>query len=92
MEVLQPSTLTVLEAGQYTSRELRIILSRYRQKSVPDRTLRWWRNQIGIEPNQHNAYDEQDLKILIRLVRWLNRGGTVEGFKSLLKQELQQCH
>lgn len=90
MNIPQDIDITTLEAGTYTARELRLILTRYRQKSVPPRTLRWWRNQVGIVPSESNTYDTRDLQILIRLVRWISRGGTIEGFKSLLRQEIQK--
>lgn len=74
--------------GFYTSAELRSVLARYRGKNVPARTLRWWRNQIGIVPNEDGLYDEDDLKILIQLVRWIAKGGTVSQFIVKLKQKL----
>lgn len=92
MNISPDIDMTVIEVGTYTARELRIILSRHRQKPVPSRTLRWWRNQIGIVPTEQNTYDDRDLQILIRLVRWISRGGTIASFKSLLKKEIEQCH
>lgn len=79
---MKPEILTpqVIPDGLYTARELRLILSRYRQRSVPERTLRWWRNQIGIRPTSEGFYTQEDLAILIQLVRWLGRGGTVNQF------------
>ena len=78
----------VLEQEVYTSRELQIILSRYRKKVVPDRTLQSWRNQLHITP-VNRLYDKEDLKILIRLAKFLSRGGTMRGFKTILNSEDQ---
>ncbi|UBF30769.1 helix-turn-helix domain-containing protein (plasmid) [Kovacikia minuta CCNUW1] len=84
----QISTPQVLPQGLYTARELRLTLARYRQRNVPDRTLRWWRNQLGIEPTSEGFYTEQDLAILIQLVRWLGRGGTVKQFFVKLQEKV----
>jgi hypothetical protein len=77
----------VLPPGLYTARELRLTLARYRQRSVPPRTLRWWRSQLGITPDEQGFYTEEDLAILIQLVRWLSRGGTVNQFFLKLKEK-----
>ncbi len=77
----------VLPQGLYTSRELRLTLARYRQRNVPERTLRWWRNQLGIGPTSDGFYTEEDLSILIQLIRCLRRGGTVNQFFLKLKEK-----
>lgn len=81
------STIQVVPKGLYTSKELCLILARHRQKRVPSRTLRWWRNQVGIVPNQDGLYEEEDLRILIQLIRWIARGGTVEQFVNQLREK-----
>jgi DNA-binding transcriptional MerR regulator len=78
----------VMPNGLYTSRELALILSRHRQQAVPQRTLRWWRGRIGIDPTPDGFYQDSDLEILIQLVRWLNRGGTVKAFKQQLRSKV----
>ena len=72
----------------YSTRDLREILAVSRGKPVPDRTLRWWRNTLGIEPGYCNSYDSNDLAILINLIEWLNQGGTIAAFKDQLKQQI----
>jgi hypothetical protein len=72
----------------YRTRDLKQILADVRGKPVPDRTLRWWRNTLGIEPGYCNTYDSSDLAILISLVQWLNKGGTIAAFKDQLKQQV----
>lgn len=87
MESKAIAVAQVMPQGLYTARELRCILARYRQQRVPDRTLRWWRSQIGLLPNEDGLYSEDDLQILIQLVRWLSRGGTVQQFFSNLQEK-----
>jgi DNA-binding transcriptional MerR regulator len=76
-----------LEDGFFNSRELRILLAKHRQKAVPDRTLRFWRNQLKIFPQDGYLYTQEDLQLLVRLVRWIARGGTIDGFKAILRAE-----
>jgi hypothetical protein len=78
--------------GFFNSRELQVILAKHRGKAVPERTLRFWRNELKIRPFDGCLYDREDLALLVRLVRWLGRGGTMQGFKTILiaEYELQQ--
>jgi hypothetical protein len=69
------------------SRELAIVLAKHRGKAVPDRTLRFWRNELCIRPVDGCLYNREALKTLTRLVYWLKRGGTMQGFKTLLLDE-----
>lgn len=73
--------------GVINARELAIILSRVRGRNVPDRTLRFWRNELCVRPIHGRFYTYESLQVLIRLVRWLERGGTIQGFVSILIDE-----
>ena len=86
MQSLQTIT-TALSANSYTARELRLILARYRGKRVPVRTLVYWRSKLGIKPDSQGLYDETDLEILTRLVKWLSRGGTINQLIVKILQE-----
>jgi hypothetical protein len=81
--------MTALDAQVlYRTKDLKQILAEFRGCPVPDRTLRWWRNTLGIQPDSFNCYDQTDLEILISLVKWLNRGGTIAAFKDQLLQQI----
>lgn len=77
---------TEVMSGLYTTRDLRVILARHRKRRVPLRTLYWWFNQIGMRPTDSGVYLESDLNILVQLVAWLGRGGTVAAFAKQLKE------
>jgi hypothetical protein len=80
--------MNAVRTGEFlNSQEIAIVLSRYRGKAVPDRTLRFWRNELCIRPVDGCLYNREALKVLTRLVFWLKRGGTMQGFKSLLLDE-----
>lgn len=81
-------TVQVLQPPGYSLKELAWRLSRVRGKKVPDRTLRWWIEQLHIEPNEYGLYDEDDLAILTGLVFFLKRCRSIAKFKTLLLQEL----
>ncbi|QZZ18634.1 hypothetical protein J5X98_14180 [Leptothermofonsia sichuanensis E412] len=78
----------VLEAEWYSLTELRWQLSRVRGKRVPERTLRWWLQELCIEPNEFEMYSIADLQLLTRLVLFLKRCRSLEKFKTLLLQEI----
>jgi DNA-binding transcriptional MerR regulator len=78
-----------IEDSYFNSRELKILLAKHRGRVVPDRTLRFWRNELKIRPIDGCLYDQDDLQLLIRLVRWLGRGGTLQGFKAILRAEYE---
>ncbi len=82
-----PST-QVLEAQGYSLVELRWQLSRVRGKRVPERTLRWWLQELCIEPNDYGMYAPSDLQVLTRLVLFLKRCRSIAKFKTLLLQEI----
>jgi DNA-binding transcriptional MerR regulator len=79
-----------MEDDFFTSRELKVLLTRHRGKAVPDRTLRFWRNELEIRPANGYLYDRNDLQLLVRLIRWIARGGTIRGFRILLSAEYQE--
>lgn len=81
----------VLPPDSYTTKELRLILSKYRRKKVPPRTLRYWTHQIGLRRNGCGLFDSSDLEILIRLVRWLSRGGNIQQFRLKLMEEMSNA-
>ena len=56
---------------------------------MPIRTLRWWIEQLHIEPNEYGLYDDSDLAVLISLVLFLKRCRSLAKFKTLLLQELE---
>lgn len=74
----------------HTLKELAWRLSRVRKKSVPDRTLRWWIEQLRIEPSDYGLYDDSDLEILTSLVLFLKRCRSIAKFKQLLIKELEK--
>lgn len=67
-------------------KDLRNILEQVRGKSVPERTLRFWRSQLGISPNSVGFYEQEDLDALIGLVNALNRGWTIAQYFCSLRQ------
>ncbi len=73
----------------HTLKELAWRLARVRRKPVPDRTLRWWLEELHIEPNEYGLYDDSDLEILASLVLFLKRVRSVEKFKQLLIKEIE---
>ena len=81
-------TAEVLEAQWYSLIELRWQLSRVRGRKVPERTLRWWLQELCIEPNEYGMYSVADLQVLTRLVLFLKRCRSIEKFKTLLLQEI----
>ncbi len=81
-------TAEVLEAQWYSLTELRWQLSRVRGRKVPERTLRWWLQELCIEPNEYGMYAIADLHVLTRLVLFLKRCRSIAKFKTLLIQEL----
>lgn len=83
-----PSAQTI-ETQWYSLPELRWQLSRVRGKRVPERTLRWWLQELCIEPNEVGMYSITDLQILARLVLFLKRCRSLAKFKTLLIQELE---
>ncbi len=69
------------------TRDLRIVLSEVRGKPVPDRTLRYWRSQLGIQPDEMGFYQQSQLDVLIGLVKALNQGlNTFQYFQLLLQR------
>ena len=81
-------TAQVLQPPGYSLKELAWRLSKVRGKKVPDRTLRWWIEQLHIEPNEYGLYDDSDLAVLTSLVLFLKRCRSIEKFKTLLLQEI----
>lgn len=89
MAVTQTMQTQPLENNFFNSRELKIILAKHRGRGVPDRTLRFWRNELKIKPTAGSLYDRNDLRLLVRLVKWISRGGTVQGFVAILQAEYE---
>lgn len=82
-----PST-QVIDTQTYSLAELRWQLSRVRRKRVPERTLRWWLQELCIEANEFGMYSVEDLRVLTRLVLFLKRCRSIHKFKQLLLQEI----
>ncbi len=82
------TTAKVLETQGYSLTDLRWQLSRGRGRKVPERTLRWWLQELCIEPNEFGLYAVTDLQVLTRLVLFLRRCRSIAKFKTLLIQEL----
>lgn len=74
------------DTGVYTAADLRQLLGQVRGFKVPSATLKYWRNQLGISPDDNNLYFESDLQILRALVRWLARRGTIPQFMSQIQE------
>jgi hypothetical protein len=81
-------TVQVLQPPGYSLKELAWRLSRVRGRRVPDRTLRWWLEQLHIEPNKYGLYEDNDLVVLTSLVLFLKRCRSIAKFKTLLIQEI----
>ncbi|MBW4693785.1 MAG: hypothetical protein KME27_18730 [Lyngbya sp. HA4199-MV5] len=79
----------VIQANGHTLQELAWRLSTVRRKRVPIRTLRWWIEQLHMEPNEYGLYDDSDLAVLISLVLFLKCCRSIAKFKTLLIQELE---
>jgi hypothetical protein len=82
-------TPQVIQANGHSLQELAWRLSTVRRKRVPIRTLRWWIEQLHMEPNAYGLYDDSDLAVLISLVLFLKRCRSLAKFKTLLLQELE---
>lgn len=81
--------IQVTQPQGHTLKELAWRLARVRRKAVPDRTLRWWIEQLHIEPNAYGLYDDDDLEILTSLVLFLKRCRSLDKFKQLLLKEIE---
>ena len=68
------------------AKDLRMVLSDVRGKPVPDRTLRYWRSQLGIKPDEMGFYQQSQLEVLIGLVKALNQGLNTFQYFQLLQQ------
>jgi len=68
------------------AKDLRIALSGVRGKPVPDRTLRYWRSQLGISPDSMGFYQQSQLEVLIGLVKALKQGLNTFQYFELLRQ------
>ena len=79
----------VIQADGHTLQELAWRLSRVRRRRVPTRTLRWWIEQLCIEPNKCGLYSDSDLAILISLILFLKRCRSINKFKQVLLQEIE---
>jgi DNA-binding transcriptional MerR regulator len=78
---------TQRDTGVYTAADLRHLLAQVRGWKVPAVTLKYWRRQLGISPDDRNLYFESDLQMLRALVRWLARGGTIPQFMSKVQEK-----
>ena len=83
-----PST-QFIETQSYSLAELRWHLSRVRGKRVPERTLRWWLQELCIESNEFGMYFTDDLQVLTRLILFLKRCRSINKFKQVLLQEIE---
>lgn len=81
MATTQPQSEVLLRA-----KDLRLALSDVRGKPVPDRTLRYWRSQLGIKPDSMGFYQQSELEALIGLVKALNQGLNTIQYFQLLRQ------
>jgi len=94
VQVLQTSregsktSVEVLETSLFTFREAQITLARFKGGIVPPTTLRRWISLLGIESDEFGCYCEEDLKVLARLIFWLQRGKTVQTFAQIIQKEL----
>jgi len=94
VQVLQTSregsktSVEVLETSLFTFREVQITLARFKGGIVPQTTLRRWISLLGIESDEFGCYCEEDLKVLTRLIFWLQRGKTVQTFAQIIQKEL----
>jgi hypothetical protein len=75
-----PTVKTFMEQQFYTAADLRHLLAKVRGSPVPRSTLKYWRNRLGIIPDENNLYFKSDLDILTALIRWLARAGTIPQF------------
>jgi hypothetical protein len=73
----------------HTLKELAWRLATVRKRPVPDRTLRWWIEQLCMEPNEYGLYDDSDLATLTSLVLFLKRCRSIDKFKQLLLKEIK---
>lgn len=80
--------IQAIQPKGHTLQELAWRLARVRRKPVPDRTLRWWIEQLHLEPNEYGLYEDSDLEILTSLVLFLKRCRSLEKFKQLLIKEI----
>ncbi len=81
------SVLLEDDLGIYTAHDLCARLIPVRGRAVPLRTLKYWREQIGIRPDSNRLYSKNDLKILKSLVRWIGRGGKIQTFLRNLERK-----
>ena len=76
----------ILTEDEYTFAELQYELSRDLKKNLPDRTLRYWLAEIGIERNELGFYELQDLQVLRLWIKTKPRLKTIERFKTYLRR------
>ena len=89
-------TPQLIEQAGYTKSELRWMVARYRGSRLPARTLDHWIRQlfvfdIVVKPDSLGLYDDDCLKLLTRLVFWLQRRQTIAQFAQIIKQESQNA-
>lgn len=75
----------VLTEDEYTFADLSYELSRDLNARLPDRTLRYWIAEIGIDRNELGLYEFQDLQILRLWIKLKPRLRTIERFKTYLR-------
>lgn len=81
--------MQVIQAYGHSLPELAWRLSIVRGKRVPDRTLRWWIQELCLEVNEWGLYEDSDLALLTSLVVFLKRSRSVTKFKQLLLMETE---
>lgn len=81
--------IEALQPEGHTLKELAWRLSAVRRKRVPDRTLRWWIDELHIQANAFGLYSDSDLQVLIALVLFLKRCRSLAKFRELLLKEIE---
>ena len=78
--------ITITE-DTYTQKELKRCLEKYTNRCINSRTFLRWRTALGMYPDENLLYYHEDLKMLIELVAWRDRGGQIKTFVEMKIKE-----
>jgi hypothetical protein len=70
-----------LQEGRYSPRELKLLLTRKRQKRIPHPTWQRWKKELDIHPDDQGQYWEEDRQALEGLIVALKAGWTIARYK-----------
>ena len=81
---------TYFVAAKWTVADLTHFLHAKTNRRVPYSTLKRWRQQLGIYPDENLLYSDCDRDGLLGLARWIARGGRVKPYAQRYAAFVQQ--